>query len=298
MPRYNKALFWLTLVVLLGACSTAELFYDNADRLVLKQLDTYLALTNTQKETVIGLLRERLAHNKQFELPRYYDFLTQVRAALGDGLTDTELAELQAETETLLNDTLRGFLPPLAQTLALLDPDQINYLAERLTDDMADSHERLVEREPDWREERVNRLHDRAEEWLGELDANQKAMLRDYALALPDTYAAALAYRAERQAGLLAVLRTGAAAAAIEHYLTANWLRDEQLDPSLAAQWDQQNRMFYNLVLQLDATLSGKQRQHVLDKVDEYRELLMDLHDGPFHANSPDQQKETRPSSD
>src|SRR5690606_41921720 len=75
MQRYIKVLFWAGLIGLLTACSTAELFYDNADRLLLKQLNAYLGLTNAQQEQVIVLLRERLAYNKQNELPRYHAFL-------------------------------------------------------------------------------------------------------------------------------------------------------------------------------------------------------------------------------
>lgn len=282
MKRFSKILFWMPFAVLLTSCSTAELFYDNADRLLLKQMETYLALTNAQQEKVIVLLRERLAYNKQHELPRYHAFLTQIRHALADELTSAELDALLTQTETLYNDTAAGFLPPLAQTLALLDPEQINYLAERLADDMDDSRERLEEREADWQEQRITRMFERAEEWLGELDAGQQAMLRDYILALPDTYAAALAYRSKRQGGLLTLLRAGAGADAIENYLTANWLRDEQLDPALAAQWDRQSQMFHTLALQLDATLTSEQRRHLLSKLDEYRELLVSLHDAPF----------------
>lgn len=284
MQRYIKVLFWAGLIGLLTACSTAELFYDNADRLLLKQLNAYLGLTNAQQEQVIVLLRERLAYNKQNELPRYHAFLTQVRQSLADELTPAELDELLAQTEILYTDTAAGFLSPLAKILAMLDPDQINYLAERLADDMADSRERLEEREPDWQEQRVNRLLERAEEWLGELDAAQQAMLRDYALALPDAYAATLAYRSKRQDGLLDLLRSGAAAPAIEKYLAANWLHDEQLDPALAAQWQRQSAMFHALALRLDTTLSAEQRQHLLDKLDEYRELLVALHDAPFNT--------------
>lgn len=282
MQRCNKFLFWIASAVLLTSCSTAEMFYDNADRLLLKQLDEYLALTNAQEVQIIQLLRTRLAFNKQHELPLYHAFLIRIQQALTNGLTSAELDDLLVQTETLYNDTATGFLSPLAQTLALLDTDQINYLSERLADDMADSRERLEDREEDWQEQRVTRMFERAEEWLGELDAGQQTMLRDYVLALPDTYAAALAYRSKRQHGLLTLLRAGADAGAIEQYLTANWLRDEQLDPALAAQWDRQSQMFHTLALQLDASLSDKQRQHVLNKLDEYRELLVELHDAPF----------------
>lgn len=282
MRRLGKLSTWILFVVLLTSCSTAELFYDNADRLALKQLDDYLALTNAQEVQVIALLRERLAYNKQYELPRYYAFLTRIRAALSDNLAPTELDALLAQTETLYTDTLTRVLPPLAQTLALLDSEQIHYLSERLADDMRDSRERLEEREADWQEERVKRMFERTEAWLGELNANQQSMLRNYVLALPDTYAAALDYRSQRQAGLLALLHAGADAITIEQYLLANWVRDAQLDPALAAQWEQQNRMFQALALQLDASMSGEQRQHVLDKLDEYRELLEKLHDAPF----------------
>lgn len=264
-------------VLLLAGCSMAKLAYDYADRLLLHEFDSYVGLTNAQKVVVLDDLRSRLATHQQEELPEYHRFLQNTRDVLADGLTREEVDRAFDRVKELYDLGVKQTLPLMARTLTMLQPEQLNYLADRLADDEADIRERLDDSDTERYERRVERSIENIERWTGDLDEAQRELIAGRVAEFPDTTAAWLAYRRTRLGGLIELLRGNSDQASVEAYLAANWLDHQQLDPALEAQWEAQANQYRDMLVALDQTLTSRQRQNALETLDEYVELATSL---------------------
>lgn len=268
--RLAAALCACTL--LLSACSMPKLVYGQADWLLLRQVNRYLDLDDTQSTQLAEAISAGMRRHRSEELPAIAATLRTFAAHARGGL---EHADVRAGIERTRALALRSAdlgVAPLSAALADLAPAQRAHLAERFEERNEKYRERHAMDAP--REHRLERRAQRTvqqiEDWTGPLRPGQKALVREIRDAMPDSAPHWLAYSQDRQRALLALLGRGATAHDIAMLLRESWLHQQDLPPILAANRPRQIDALVELLVGLDATLDSTQRAHLISRLEKY----------------------------
>lgn len=269
----------LLATLLLTGCSVLGVVYDNADRIALAYIDDWFDLDRAQGQRFRERFRERMAAHRQDELPRYVAYLRELRTTVGGAPLPAEVERLFQGSRELVEFGIRRSLPLMADTLAELEPAQVEHLAQQRAESNAEELEELLEDTPAERlKERQQDLIKEFERWTGRLDEAQRARLRELAARIPDGARTWLEYREQRQQGLLALLRARAGRDAYVAFAEEWWLGDRHFDPALAEQLGRNRRITAEALAGLVASLTPKQRSRVAARIDELVEDLDELH--------------------
>ena len=204
MPRLALL---LSLCLLLQACSSLELTYNQAARLAAWWLDRQFDLDRAQRQQLDTALADLHAWHRREELPHWQALLQAAEHSLDDGRVDaTELQALEQRLDQSLQRTLRHCAPLAAPWLATLRPEQWQRYTER-------RRERLQE----WRKDeadakrRAEALQEGLARWLGRLERPLRLAAEDLSQRWGPTPAALWQERLQRQAWTEQGLRAWAA---------------------------------------------------------------------------------------
>lgn len=276
----------LTLLCITGlmtGCSLAELAYSFADRLILEKLDERLGLNNAQEARALELVRARLERHRAEELPLYIDWLGRVRTEVAAGLDSGSLESLYSRFGELVQMAVARSLPDFAVMLGWLSDAQIAYFGEQVGGQFAESAERIREHAAEEGGEgshETEQMVKAIERWTGPLRTEQKNLIEKHVRSWPVNDKAWLAWRRERFAGLLELLRGNAPDSSIAAYLENQWLDNRGMPADLRTQWDSIQHDYRRMLLELDRSLSEEQRDHLLRRIDELLATLRSLRGG------------------
>ncbi|WP_275544435.1 MULTISPECIES: DUF6279 family lipoprotein [unclassified Pseudomonas] len=179
-------LLLLVITLLLSACSRVGLAYRNLDWLIPWKLNDYVALTSEQSAWLKPQLQEHLAWHCNAELPRYLDWLQRSQQALSS--RDGELITRQlAEVEPAMQRIAVEITPSTIELLRGLSPRQVEQLLASLDEQNAKLREEFLE--PPLQEQidrRAERMEERLQPWFGELNAEQRERVQQWAQGLGD----------------------------------------------------------------------------------------------------------------
>lgn len=179
-PTYMLRIISVILMLaLLSACSSTRLSYRFADRGAVWWVEDYVDLTGDQANVLRADLRGLRDWHCETQLPRYSDWLEDLRQETASG-------ELPPERITYHREHVARFLEPLSERivpvasrlLQSLSDEQVNELIDGMKAQQAEyRQEYLQESTPD---DAVNRVRERAERWLGGLNDRQLAVIRQW----------------------------------------------------------------------------------------------------------------------
>ena len=266
------------LVLLLAACSATQLAYRNADWLIDEWADDYIDFDPVQRERWQRDLAAALEAHRRVELPRVVGLLEAVEAAAREGVDEATLRCLARTGEDLVRRHGRIAAGLAAPLLAGLDGRQVDRLEEAMAQSNAEFREKyLAENLRERRADRIDRVSERITRWTGPLAPAQRAMVVRTVVAAPDLAEPWLAYRKDRQARLLELLREGADAAAVEEFLTAWWVETADRPPALVAATERTRDRYVRLLVRLFDTMEREQRTRVAANVRDVRLDLAEL---------------------
>lgn len=232
----------LSTVVLIAACSSLRLGYNNADTLLVYALDSYLDLDHRQSQLARERLRSLMNWHRSTQLAGYAQLVEDAQrkvGAQGAPLSADDVLAFQREMNARLAVVGEQAAPDLAQLLTTLTAAQIDRLAEKLTSDTSKARREMLKiagRETT--EDRVTRYAERAQSWLGALSKPQRDLVRASLASRPDGDAQWMAERERRQTALVALARRVFDERASPE-MTASWLRayfSELAEPAHAGQ--------------------------------------------------------------
>ena len=268
------------VLLVLGACSMQRLAYQQADWLLLREMDNYLDLREEQRELVATALETHLTRHRVEQLPQFADAFSEASDRAQRGLTEQDARWALVQGRLLLTATAEIMLPTLVSTLADLTPAQRRHLAQRMderNDEYVDSHALQGTAQQQARRT-TERSVESIERWTGKLSDEQIAIVQQVSLSMPAIAADWLAYTRARQNALLQLLDSQASAAAIEEFLRGWWMRRDSLPPQLGDKRDQRLEARIRLIVRLDGTLDSVQREHLVGRLqslaDDARSLL------------------------
>jgi hypothetical protein len=179
-----KLVIALITCALLSGCSSIQLAYSTSPALIQYQLDSYLDLTDAQEATLKEQLQKFKAWHEQNELPLYAQTLKSWRVELASGkqFTVADILQKQAVLEDALMAMGTQAAIRLAPVLVTLTPQQKQRLSLEFAENNAKYQQEQVKvaMTPKGREKRLEEVVDRYEDWLGDLTAPQKQLIKTW----------------------------------------------------------------------------------------------------------------------
>ena len=216
----------LSTVLLVTACSSLKLGYNNADTLLFYALDSYLDLDDEQSRLAKERLRKLMAWHRSTQLAGYAQLVEDAQKKVstqGTALTADDVLTFQSEMNARLAVVGEQAAPDLAQLMTTLSAAQIDRFAEKIASDSSKARREMLKiAGKETTEDRVKRYAERADSWLGTLTPAQLEIVRASLANRPDGSAHWMAERERRQDVLIALMRRG---------------HDERAAPELATRW-------------------------------------------------------------
>ena len=271
MIRRNTRCLLLLLLAALFAAACTRLAYDNATPMLTWMVDGYVDLHHEQKDWLRTRLDRAMAWHRRNELPEYRRFLADIARRSDGTFTEAEVEQAWLRIRADYDRVAEHILPDTADFLLALDDRQL----ERLERKFAKENEKLRSEMTEGTEEKrraraVKRTTGSVQEWIGELDDRQRAIVAARESALPSITEERLADRAYRQRETLALVRARDRAKLIAglHRLlidTDSWRR-----PEYRAKVRARNAATFHMIAALSTTLSAGQRAHFERRIRDY----------------------------
>jgi hypothetical protein len=259
----------LALATALSGCSVMRLTYNNADWLLLKEMNAYLELTRAQEAAAFERLGLRLEEHRRDELPEYLVYLRRVRSAAEDGLSEGETEWTVERGYQLARIAVARTIPAISSSLVGLSNEQIHGLEDHLAErNRKFRHEYLPKSEKKRAARRARRTIKRIEHWTGALSEEQRHLAARLRNAFPRSAEAWLAYNMQNQQRLLSLLRARADGPTLEAFLNGWWVHLEGRPAALKRKNDEALAAMKQLIRKIGDTLDDSQRRFLLWRLD------------------------------
>lgn len=252
-------------MLLLSAC-LVRMAYNNADWLLIWQLDDYFDLTPLQKEFLKEHLREHLRWHRKTELEKTIAFLRRTQTVPAGNVTKAELETAEAELAALRNTLANRLAEDSAEFFAQVSDEQLDYLQKSLQRANKD-WEKRAKRPPRQRSiERTERVLDIVTDWIGPLSNAQEKQLTLSIEHLPDVLDIWLAYTRQRQQQFVELVRTARTDRAAARDAFVTWISDDDAPPELRTH----RAAVHELILEIDRLATPKQHEHFNRKLQNW----------------------------
>ncbi len=268
----------LAAVLLLSGCSAVQLPYNNADWWLTRQFSQYFDLDGAQRNALRAQLQQRMEQHRQHELADTVALLDGWYRAFERGLDRATVEQLMVQADAVITTSLEQSVLLVAGVMVELDTDQQAHFESRLARLSRDFRQRYRLDEPPARRmaEREQQVIERIEDWTGRLSGSQRGELSAHIATWPELSEHWLAYRERKQGELLELLRSEPTAEQIAAFLHA-WLTLSDQPSELRDGNSVLRGQLKTFLITLDRSLSSRQRQQLLSRVDNYRQALASL---------------------
>lgn len=276
--KFTRALVVLSMLFL---CSCSASFtYNNLTWLSSFWVDDYIDLNKQQNKQLKSIITTTQQWHRSTQLPAYKQDITNLKSLFNQQLNYSQLKEQVVFARAHFTNLLEYANLPLAQlglTLSLAQKEElINSIQEQINEEQEEFKQQTASER---KSERLERQLDYYQQWLGKLSDTQTALISTANNKHHDSKALWLLYKQTRLN-------------AAERVLTSSTLNDnefvEQLsfvikerDAFMSDELINSNEanldLYVNLLLELNTTLSAKQRENVNDEFDELIDTLTDL---------------------
>jgi hypothetical protein len=207
MKKFNTCIV-LAFAILLAACSSLRLAYNNADTLLYWWLDAYVDFDSEQKADIKQDIGEFFRWHRQTQLQDYVQFLQKAQRQLHANPTTADLTadyvDIRDRTEALL---LRS-APDIAELALSLKPEQLAAMEKKFAKNNADFRKKNMKGDAeDQNKFRFKKSMEQFELWFGGFSDEQEAIIRKASDARPLDNALWLDERMRRQLKIMNLAR-------------------------------------------------------------------------------------------
>ena len=198
----------LLLAAALGSCSAVKLAYNNLPEVSYWWLDGYLDFNGSQSLRVRDELTQLLDWHRRNELPKIAVLLRQAESLASADVTPAQTCDMVDAIRSRLLAVAEQAEPAGAQLAVSLDEAQLKLLERKYAKLNDDYRKAWLDRSRARQlEKRYDEFLDRAEDFYGRLDADQRELLRQQVAESTFDPRAIDAERKRRQQEALALLR-------------------------------------------------------------------------------------------
>jgi hypothetical protein len=258
----------LLALFLLSGCSGVRLAYNYADLYLRWQANSYFGFEDEQDDELHARVAAFTAWHRKYALPDYVRIAEDAARRLERGISREDLVWGYDSFQAQVRVSLRAAAAEIADLLDRLGPEQLARLERRIAEENRKyAKDYLSGTVEERRKRRLKRNLERLEDWFGSLSDAQAERVRRYSERAPLIEQLRDRERRRLQAGFLEIVRTRQAKARLPDF-AATWDRDRE--PAYAAAVKAQREEYFDLLLELDKTLSPVQRAEAAGRFREY----------------------------
>ena len=258
----------------LAACSATRLAYDNADTVLRFMASSYLDLDAAQSDDLTPRVVRFLQWHRSNELPAYAALLRSAGQRAAEGITAEDVAWGLANVRLRYRRLAAKAAEDAAPVLATLASAQLAALERKLAEDNEKFAKKFLSSDDkERRRAQLKRVLERFRDFAGELTPDQEARIERFALAHERHVALRFEDRQRWQRDLIAALKEQREPQELGRRLAEMFTRPEPRRSEEFVRedkgWDED---LGQLIVDLDRSLSPKQRAQVVRRLSDYAE--------------------------
>ena len=268
----------ITFLILIAGC-TANLGYKFADTLVEWEIKDYVDLTGEQEELLSEKVDELHIWHAQTQLPLYRNKLKNLRDKVDkQTLSKSDIGDFEDKLWTFWDNVLVR-AEAEADLLAMLSLKQRQQLIRRLEEAQEERYQRFQDDQEEnpilRRLDRISEVEEDLEDIIGSLTKEQDKLLRSWVADSPQLREQWLSYRSNWLSEFEKALLKQPVD---ENRLSALILDPQQLrSEELQEKADENSQLRKEFLWDMYRSLTDEQRKKVIEKADEYIDLLDSL---------------------
>jgi len=244
--------------------------YENADTYLRWKAGTYVDLQGDAADELDDRIDEFHDWHRKNALPKYVRLAREAALRFDDGLSRPDLDWGYDALRGQARESVRKAAELAAPMLDRMTPAQVAQIERRLQDDNRQfQRDYLRGNERDRRRKRAKFVTDRLEDWVGKLSQAQTERVREYAERMPLIDELRERDRKRLQGEVLGVIRAHQARERLPE-LIANWERGR--DPAYARALQSWRDQYFQLLMDIDRSLSPEQRRRAHGNLRRYAE--------------------------
>lgn len=266
-----------TITILLGACSSS-IVYNNADFLVKWWVSKYIDFNPQQQPVVENTIDAWLSWHRQSEIPRYQQQLNTLKTAVATKqFSRPQLEQQFTETLTHIERIRQRIAPDVAAIGVTLDIDQLSQLFATINHERKERAEDFVKRQKK-QPSRAERMMESMEEYIGPMSQSQAQIVESYVSQLNATYSLWQEYGDVSNQTARKILLSAGFDELAQQRLADFIVNQETLQPrALQAASEANKALYIDMLWAIFPTLSPRQRDELIAKIDEYLTLLQSI---------------------
>ena len=274
-----RSLLVVVFIIFLTSCSS-KLAYNNLDWWVYWYMDDYIELKDEQEEKFDAHLQNWLSWHKKSELTRYKAQLEDIRKQIQNDTLNSSIVYNNLELARSHWERVRDEVSPeLAAIAKTLDDEQVVTLFAALEKDNKEEEEErqeaLEKSEAQRLKDRIERIQETIRERIGDLSKEQKQIVSTYAQQFISTGDAWIKYRRNIQNAARKLFVSRKQNERFEQELVALMQNPDNYKSDVYKQSSAHNMtVTATLLAEIFSTLSEKQRQTLIENVDELIETV------------------------
>ena len=205
---FKPFVLFLLLAFGLAGCSSTKLAYRYADWGIVWWVEDYVTLTADQKRQLNSDVEQLLQWHCSAELPRYQAWLDDLESDASSGPPDqATITYHQEQLFSFLPSVLERATPVAVNLLSSLSDEQVQELANNMEQSQLEMEDEFLADSPEaTAEARAERTTERVERWLGDLNSEQRDIVRQWSANRGDQTEIWLQGRRNWQLALLELL--------------------------------------------------------------------------------------------
>ena len=274
-----RSLLVVVFIIFLTSCSS-KLAYNNLDWWVYWYMDDYIELKDEQEEKFDAHLQNWLSWHKKSELTRYKAQLEDIRKQIQNDTLNSSIVYNNLELARSHWERVRDEVSPeLAAIAKTLDDEQVVTLFAALEKDNKEEEEErqeaLEKSEAERLKDRIERIQETISERIGDLSKEQKQIVSTYAQQFISTGDAWIKYRRNIQNAARKLFVSRKQNERFEQELVVLMQNPDNYKSDVYKQSSAHNMtVTATLLAEIFSTLSEKQRQTLIENVDELIETV------------------------
>ena len=267
------------LALLLGGCST-RFFYDRIDAFVVWKLGDYVTLTDEQKQSLKADIQAHLDSVRENDLARIAGFVDDVAREVEAGPMTADRFEARYwEAMQVYDEVILGLVPLTERFLLGLSDEQIDEFFTKVDKTNDEMYEEFFGRSAEEREKARNKSAIKGiQDFTGRLSKEQRLLVTDTLTRMEDASDEWVSYQQLWRNEFRALVTDGPEGEAFTAQLTRLMVYPRDLhSPEYRRRVDRNRVILNDMLEELSAGLSDKQRRKSVKKLDGYVEFLENL---------------------
>jgi len=269
-------------VFLTAACSQIRIAYFFVDWYIVDRIDEYLDISGDQEDFLDKKVDLLHTWHRKEELPKIVIFLKSLKVKLARGLSRDDIPWFQSEYKAIQSRAIDKISDDFVVFLGTVTPQQIDHLTQEVRDKNEEHYERNFEiPEEEWRKKRIKRTLENLEDFFGTLTKEQNKLISSSIEYKRDDYLRQFEQRQQVQKKIEAILRSQESPEKIKNVFLSWILDPDEIQSDMYKKFSKQRTAkWVKFWLTVEDTITTKQRNIALEKIQDYIETIKSMANG------------------